>query len=67
VAWAASDGAPPPWYAPAAVVQAGVPPPSIESVWDALARRIDSDALLGGDGSVSGQNKIYLGHYLLGF
>jgi hypothetical protein len=54
---AASGGCLAPRFASAAVVQEGAPP-SVESAWEASTRRID------GGGSISGQNSIYLGHYL---
>jgi hypothetical protein len=51
-AGAASSSALAPRFAPAVMVQAGAPPPSVESVWDALARWINGDGLLGGGGSI---------------
>jgi hypothetical protein len=52
---AASGEAPVPRFTPVVVVQAGAPPPSIESVPDASSRRITGSGLLGGGGSVLGQ------------
>jgi hypothetical protein len=52
-AGAASGGALAPWFAPAVVVQAGAPPPTVELTRNAKARRINGGSLLGGGGSVS--------------
>jgi hypothetical protein len=49
-ALAASGGAPSPRFARSVAVQAGAPPPSVESVRDASTRWIDDDGLLGGGG-----------------
>jgi hypothetical protein len=51
---AASNGAPAPRSAPTTVAWAGAPPRSVVSMWEALARWIDDDDLLGGGGSILG-------------
>jgi hypothetical protein len=51
---ATSNGAPAPRSAPTTVAWAGAPPRSVVSMWEALARWIDDDGLLGGGGSILG-------------
>jgi hypothetical protein len=51
-----SSGTPAPRFTLVVAVQAGTPPPSVESAREVLARRIDGGVLLGGGGSVLGQN-----------
>jgi hypothetical protein len=57
---APSDGAPAPWCAPVAAVQAGAPP-SNDSARDALARSTNDSGFLGGSGLVLGQIRIGYG------
>jgi hypothetical protein len=54
-AGAPSSCAPAPRYAPAAVGQAGAPPPSDELAQEALARWINGGGWLGGGSSMLGQ------------
>jgi hypothetical protein len=51
----ASSGALAPRFASVAAVWVGAPPPSDESMREALARQINDDGLLGGGSSVSSE------------